>query len=72
MPERFSSIDVLRVLERMGFRKKSQRGSHAKYTDAHGRIVIVPANRKVLPAGTFRSILNQAGISIDGFKDRLK
>ncbi len=69
MPERFSSVEIVRALERLGFRKRSQRGSHAKYIDHSGRSVIVPANRKVIPAGTFRSILNQAGISLDEFKD---
>ncbi len=71
MPEHFSSVEVVRALERLGFRKKSQRGSHAKFNDSAGRIVIVPANRKVLPAGTFRSILNQAGLSLEEFKHKL-
>jgi len=71
MPERFSSVEVVRTLERLGFRKKSQRGSHAKFSDGEGRTVIVPANRKVLPAGTFRSILNQAGISLEEFKGNI-
>lgn len=71
MPERFSSIEVARVLERLGFRKKSQKGSHVKYYDDRGHTVIVPANRKVLPAGTFRSILNQAGITLEEFKSKL-
>jgi predicted RNA binding protein YcfA (HicA-like mRNA interferase family) len=71
MPERFSSIEVARALERIGFRKKSQKGWHIKYYDDHGHTVIVPANRKVLPAGTFRSILNQAGLTLDEFKSRL-
>ncbi|HET6400453.1 MAG TPA: type II toxin-antitoxin system HicA family toxin [Candidatus Kapabacteria bacterium] len=71
MPERFSSVEVVRALERLGFHNKSQRGSHAKFSDGTGRIVIVPANRKVLPAGTFRSILNQAGISLEEFKHKL-
>ncbi|MDP4199045.1 MAG: type II toxin-antitoxin system HicA family toxin [Bacteroidota bacterium] len=71
MPERFSSVEVARALERIGFRKRSQRGSHTKYADRSGRTVIVPANRKVLPAGTFRSILNQAGLSLEEFKKHL-
>jgi predicted RNA binding protein YcfA (HicA-like mRNA interferase family) len=71
MPERFSSNEVVRALERCGFRKKSQRGSHAKFSDEAGNTVIVPANRKTLPAGTFRSILNQAGISLEEFKSKL-
>jgi predicted RNA binding protein YcfA (HicA-like mRNA interferase family) len=71
MPERFSSRDVTRALHKLGFQERSQRGSHVKYTDGSGHTVIVPANRKVLPAGTFRSILNQAGISLEEFKSRI-
>jgi predicted RNA binding protein YcfA (HicA-like mRNA interferase family) len=36
------------------------------------KIVIVPMNKKEIPAGTFKSILNQAGINLKEFKSRLK
>jgi predicted RNA binding protein YcfA (HicA-like mRNA interferase family) len=71
MPERYSSTELIYVLDRVGFRKRLQRGSHVKFVDDHGRSVIIPANRKTLPVGTFRSILNQAGISVAEFKLRL-
>ena len=72
MPERFSSNQIIKVLESLGFLFRSQSGSHGKYKDESGKIVIVPMNRKEIPAGTFKSILNQAGITLKEFKSRLK
>ncbi|CAA9552898.1 MAG: hypothetical protein AVDCRST_MAG73-3105 [uncultured Thermomicrobiales bacterium] len=52
---------VLRALERAGFRREPQAGSHFKLRRA-GRIAIVPDHGgKDMPTGTLRSILNQAG-----------
>jgi predicted RNA binding protein YcfA (HicA-like mRNA interferase family) len=72
MPERFSSKEIIQVLESLGFIFRSQNGSHGKYKDDTGKGVIVPMNKKVIPAGTFKSILNQAGITLKQFKDKLK
>jgi predicted RNA binding protein YcfA (HicA-like mRNA interferase family) len=44
----------------------SQRGSHAKLRSAEGRTVIVPLHSELAP-GTLRSILRQAGLSVDEF-----
>jgi predicted RNA binding protein YcfA (HicA-like mRNA interferase family) len=71
MPERFSSRDIVKVLESLGFYFRSQKGSHGKYKDDSGKIVIVPMNKKEIPAGTFKNILNQAGISFEKFKQML-
>jgi predicted RNA binding protein YcfA (HicA-like mRNA interferase family) len=71
MPERFSSREVAAVLARLGFKLYSQSGSHQKFRNEAGRVVIVPANLKQLPAGTFRSILRQAKIDLDQFKQAL-
>ncbi|KKU57219.1 MAG: hypothetical protein UX81_C0042G0010 [Parcubacteria group bacterium GW2011_GWA2_47_12] len=62
MPKLHSSVEVIRVLERNGFVFISQRGSHMKY-GCNGRTVIVPANRREIPIGTFRSIVRQSGLS---------
>jgi predicted RNA binding protein YcfA (HicA-like mRNA interferase family) len=48
----------------------SQRGSHVKLRNAAGRTVIVPLHRE-LALGTLRSILRQAGLSVDEFADLL-
>jgi predicted RNA binding protein YcfA (HicA-like mRNA interferase family) len=72
VPELYSSQEIVRTLEREGFRFVSQRGSHVKYR-RHGAstlTVIVPAGRKQIPRGTFRSILRQSGLAEDSFKRR--
>jgi predicted RNA binding protein YcfA (HicA-like mRNA interferase family) len=59
--------DVTRALLRAGFVEKSQKGSHLKLVHADGRIVIVPLHRHDLAPGTLRSILRQAGLTIEEF-----
>jgi predicted RNA binding protein YcfA (HicA-like mRNA interferase family) len=70
VPELYSSQEIVRTLEREGFRFVSQRGSHVKYrrSGASTLTVIVPAGRKQIPRGTFRSILRQAGLAESAFK----
>jgi predicted RNA binding protein YcfA (HicA-like mRNA interferase family) len=70
MAERFSSVQIVWVLESLGFRFRSQKGSHAKFRNEVGQTVIVPMNKKIVPAGTLKSILNQAGLSFQEFKER--
>ena len=56
MPKRLGSSEVIRALQEHGFFFASQKGSHAKYKNAAGRIAIVPHPKKELPIGTTRSI----------------
>jgi predicted RNA binding protein YcfA (HicA-like mRNA interferase family) len=58
-----SGADVVRALERLGFLRISQRGSHVKLR-RDSRTVIVPMHPEVA-SGTLRSILRQAGIDAD-------
>lgn len=69
MPNLYSSRQVVAALERKGFAFVSQRGSHIKYRKAGSpvRTVIVPAGRKEIPRGTFRSILRQSGLDENAF-----
>ena len=67
---RLSGADVVRVLERAGFAFRSQRGSHRKLRHADGRTVIVPMHRELAP-GTLRSILKQAGLSVEQLRELL-
>jgi predicted RNA binding protein YcfA (HicA-like mRNA interferase family) len=66
VPKLYSSQEIVKALEREGFAFVSQRGSHAKYRK-HGSTVIVPAERKQIPRGTFRSILRQSGLDESAF-----
>jgi predicted RNA binding protein YcfA (HicA-like mRNA interferase family) len=72
MPDlpRASGADVVRALERAGFAFRSQRGSHQKLRHADGRTAIVPMHRELAP-GTLRSILRQAGLSVEQLRDLL-
>ena len=61
-----SSQKIIKTLLRNGFIFVSQRGSHQKYRK-EDKTVIVPAPRKEIPIGTFRSILRQSGLNPDQF-----
>jgi predicted RNA binding protein YcfA (HicA-like mRNA interferase family) len=57
--------EVISALSKKGFVYKSQKGSHAKYTDGY-RVVIIPIHDTVA-RGTLKSILIQAGIELEDF-----
>jgi predicted RNA binding protein YcfA (HicA-like mRNA interferase family) len=69
VPKLYSSKEVVTGLERAGFTFVSQRGSHLKYRKIGSptRTVIVPADRKEIPRGTFRSIVRRSGLSEAAF-----
>ena len=50
MPKRLGSSEVIRVLQQHGFSFASQKGSHAKYKNAAGRIAVVPHLKKNCPS----------------------
>ena len=69
MPKLYSSAHIIKILQNKGFVYISQRGSHAKFRKI-GKptlTVIIPANRKEIPFGTFRSILRQSGLTEKDF-----
>lgn len=71
MPKLYSSNYTLKVLQRKGFVYISQKGSHVKLRK-FGKItltVIVPAQRKEIPLGTFKSILRQAHLAEEDFRN---
>ena len=62
--------EVKRKLENNGFREVSQKGSHVKFIKESAneiRTTIVP-HHKEIALGTLRSILRQAGITIEEFE----
>ena len=61
-----SSQKIISTLLKNGFIFVSQRGSHQKYRKDE-KTVIVPAPRKEIPIGTFRSIIRQSGLNQDQF-----
>ena len=64
----------LKALQRAGFYIDHQTGSHARLfhrTKPKPRVTL-PVHNKDLPPGTLKSILRQAGLSVDEFVELLK
>jgi predicted RNA binding protein YcfA (HicA-like mRNA interferase family) len=71
VPKLYSSRQIIKTLEREGFVFVSQRGSHVKYRKTTSSLiltVIVPAGRKQVPRGTFRSVLRQSALDEGTFE----
>lgn len=70
MPKLYSSAHIVSILLQHGFVFVSQRGSHAKYRKEGEPTLtaIVPAGRKEIPFGTFRSIVRQSGLTDADFR----
>jgi len=60
MPKLYSSGEIKKVLQKIGFQIISQKGSHGKFRNTSGKTVILPMYKKKIPIVTFRSILRQA------------
>jgi predicted RNA binding protein YcfA (HicA-like mRNA interferase family) len=67
---RISGLETIRALERLGFQRVRQRGSHVVLPK--GDIgCVVPAHDELM-IGTLRSILQMAGVTIEDFNQALK
>ena len=69
MSKLYTSGHIVKILQRKGFVYVSQKGSHVKFRKLN-KVVIVPANRKEIPYGTFKSILRQSGLKEKDFKNK--
>jgi len=67
MPKLYSSRNIIKVLQSKGFIDIGQRGGHVKFRKL-GLTVIIPANKKEIPFGTFKSILRQSNLTKEDFK----
>jgi predicted RNA binding protein YcfA (HicA-like mRNA interferase family) len=67
-----SGEELGRALERFGFERDRQRGSHVFYfkPGSPPRTTTVPMHSEVAK-GTLRAILNQAGITVEELIERL-
>jgi predicted RNA binding protein YcfA (HicA-like mRNA interferase family) len=63
---------IIKVLEKVGFSKISQRGSHVKFKNntTPQKTVIIPMHTEIAK-GTLKSILEQADITLDDFLELL-
>ncbi|MBD2681690.1 MULTISPECIES: type II toxin-antitoxin system HicA family toxin [Nostoc] len=78
---RVRASEVIIVLERLGFVQVRQRGSHVilkrqLVQEGEGQKTIevgcvVPLHRKTIAVGTLKSILSQAGVSVEEFLENL-
>jgi len=64
----YSAREVLARLLRCGFVEVRQSGSHKVLRHPDGRQTYVAMHPGTLPAGTFRKILKQAGLSEEEFR----
>jgi len=65
----YSAREILARLKRGGFVVRRQSGSHAVLRHSDGRQTYVAMHPGDVPNGTFRSILRQAGMTEEQFKD---
>jgi predicted RNA binding protein YcfA (HicA-like mRNA interferase family) len=65
--------ECLKALQRAGFYVDHQTGSHARlfHRNKSRLKVTIPIHNKDLPPGTLKSILRQAGLSVEEFLDLL-
>jgi predicted RNA binding protein YcfA (HicA-like mRNA interferase family) len=71
---RVTGPETLRALQRAGWGVARQRGSHAllRHLDTAGRLVTIPVHPgRILKPKTLASILDQAGLTVDEFRDLL-
>ena len=69
LPRNLSGADAAKALRRMGFESQRQTGSHLILRRGHC-VVVVPQHRPLKP-GTLRSILEQAGVSVEELLENL-
>lgn len=74
MSKRYSSKQVTSAIRSAGLEQVSRRGSHVKRRmtrNGQSLTVIVKHPAAKIPAGTFRSILRQAGLTLNEFEQFL-
>lgn len=63
-----SGKDMCALLERVGFQRIRQRGSHVFLEHFDGRVIVVPVHRgEDLGRGLIRTILNEAHLSVEDY-----
>lgn len=67
-----SGKECVKALEKTGFFMIRQKGSHISLIRHHPFTQVVVPNHHELDRGTLRSIIRQAGLSIDEFVELLK
>jgi predicted RNA binding protein YcfA (HicA-like mRNA interferase family) len=69
---RVTADDVIKALERIGFFFSRQSGSHKIYKNKEGKRATVPYHSgKILHPKVLKSILNDADLTVEEFKELL-
>ena len=64
--------DLIKILEKKGFKHVRTKGSHQIYRNYENKkMIVVPFHKKDLLKGTLEAILKQAGIKRTELKDLL-
>lgn len=64
--------EVIRALEKVGFKQLRQRGSHVvMYKEGFPGQPVVALHNKDVKKGTLRSIIRQAGLTVEEFVEKL-
>jgi predicted RNA binding protein YcfA (HicA-like mRNA interferase family) len=72
-PPKVTAADTIKILEKVGFVFSRQSGSHKIYKNKEGRRVTVPYHSgKILHPKTLSSILRDADLNVETFKELLK
>jgi len=70
---RITAAEAIKVLERAGFLLVRQSGSHKIYKNNEGKRVTVPYHTgRTLHPKVLQSILSDANLTVNSFKDLLK
>jgi len=70
---RVTANEIIKIVEKLGFRFSRQSGSHKIYKNDEGkRVTIAYHSGKILHPKVVKSILVDAGVSVDVFKKMLK
>ena len=66
-----SADQCIKALQREGFIIARQRGSHITMKHPERRIAVIVPNHRELRKGTLKTIINQAGLTVEEFKKLL-
>ncbi|VVB54345.1 HicA toxin of bacterial toxin-antitoxin [uncultured archaeon] len=70
---RVTANEIINIVEKLGFRFSRQSGSHKIYKNDEGkRVTIAYHSGKILHPKVVKSILVDAGLSVDEFKKMMK
>ena len=59
---------LVKIVEKLGFVKIRQKGSHAVYRHPNGRWITIPMHKgRIIAIGLLRKIIKDLGLSVEGF-----